>query len=181
VTVALVACSARGQHDSPGRRRLQHRSKPQPGTNYNEIDGVAAVTASDAWAVGFHRSTGVLFHVLVEKWNGTAWSVATSASLPSSDDTRLHAADALSSTDIWAVGSITTSTSTQSLIEHWNGTSWSVVPSPAGEPADSELLGIAAVSADDIWLSATHRRVGVSGSLIENWNGSAWRVVSSRR
>jgi hypothetical protein len=154
-------------------------ASPNPGANYNEIAGVAAVTASDAWAVGFQRSTGVLFHVLVEKWNGTAWSVATSASLPSSDDTRLHAAATLSSTDIWAVGSITTSTSTQSLIEHWNGTSWSVVPSPAGEPADSELLGIAAVSADDIWaVGHTTGGVGVSGSLIENWNGSAWRVVS---
>jgi hypothetical protein len=155
-------------------------ASPNPGTNYNEIDGVAAVTASDAWAVGFQRSTGLLFHVLAEKWNGTAWSVATTASLPSSDDTRLHAVAALSGTDIWAVGSITTSTSTQSLIEKWNGASWSVVPSPTGEPADSELLGIAAVSAGDIWaVGHTTGGVGVSGSLIENWNGSAWTVVPS--
>jgi hypothetical protein len=155
-------------------------ASPNPGTNYDEIDAVAAVTASDAWAVGFQRSAGLLFHVLVEKWNGTAWSVATSASLPSSDDARLHAVAALSSTDIWAVGSITTSTSTQSLIEKWNGTSWSVVPSPAGEPADSELLGIAAVSANDIWaVGHTTGGVGVSGALIENWNGSAWKVVPS--
>ena len=155
-------------------------ASPNPGTNYDEIDAVAAVTASDAWAVGFQRSAGLLFHVLVEKWNGTAWSVATTASLPSSDDARLHAVAALSSTDIWAVGSITTSTSTQSLIEKWNGTSWSVVPSPAGEPADSELLGIAAVSANDIWaVGHTTGGVGVSGALIENWNGSAWKVVPS--
>ncbi len=155
-------------------------ASPNPGANYNEIDGVAAITASNAWAVGFQRSTGLLFHVLVEHWNGTSWSVATSASLPSSDDTRLHAVAALSSTDIWAVGSKTTPASTQSLIEKWNGTSWSVVPSPAGEPADSELLGVAAVSADDIWaVGHTTGGVGVSGSLIENWNGSAWSVVPS--
>ena len=153
-------------------------ASPNPGSNYNEIDGVAAVTASNAWAVGFQRSTGLLFHVLVEHWNGTAWSVAASASLPSSDDTRLHAVAALSGTNIWAVGSETTSTGTQSLIEHWNGTSWSVIRSPAGEPADSELLGVAAVSADDIWaVGHTTGGVGVSGSLIENWNGSAWSVV----
>ena len=31
-------------------------ASPNPGTNYDEIDAVAAVTASDAWAVGFQRS-----------------------------------------------------------------------------------------------------------------------------
>jgi len=157
-------------------------ASPNPGTNYNEIDGVAAVTSSNAWAVGFQRSTGLLFHVLVEHWNGSSWSVAASASLQSSHDTRLHAVAALSGTNIWAVGSNTTETATstnsQSLIENWNGSSWSVVPSPAGEPADSELLGIAAVSASDIWaVGHSTVQVGGSGSLIEHWNGSAWSVV----
>jgi hypothetical protein len=154
---------------------------PNPGSNYNEIDGLAAVTAGNAWAVGFQRSSGLLFHVMVQHWNGKAWSVAKSASLPGSDDTRLHAVTALSATSIWAVGSETTSTSTQSLIEHWNGTAWSVVPSPAGEPADSELLGLAAVSATDVW-AVGHTTVEVgegSGTLIEHWNGTAWTVVTS--
>ena len=159
-------------------------TSPNPGSNYNELDGVAAISPDDAWAVGFQRSSGLLFSTLVEQWNGTSWSVAKSASVPSANDTRLHAVAALSSTNIWAVGSNTTETSTssdsQSLIEHYNGTSWSIVPSPAGEPANSELLGIAAVSAADIWaVGHSTVEVGSSGSLIEHWNGTAWSVVSS--
>lgn len=157
-------------------------TSPNPGTNYNEIDGIAAISASNAWAVGFQRSSGLLFHVLVEHWNGTAWSTAASAPLPPANDTRLHSAAALSSSNIWAVGSNTTETSTstnsQSLIEHYNGTAWSVVPSPAGEPADSELLSVTAVSANNIWaVGHTTAEVGGSGALIEHWNGSAWSVV----
>lgn len=145
---------------------------------------ISAISASDAWAVGFQRSSGLLFSTLVEQWNGAAWSAVKSASVPSANDTRLHAVAALSSTNVWAVGSNTTETSTssdsQSLIEHYNGTSWSVVPSPASEPANSELLSVAAVSADDIW-AVGHSTVeaGSSGSLIEHWNGAAWSVVSS--
>lgn len=143
-------------------------------SDYNELDGVVAPTAKDAWAVGFARTSGLLFHVLVEHWNGTAWSIHASAPLPASTDTRLHALAALSSSNVWAVGGRATPASSRSLIEHWNGTSWSIVPSPSGEPVGSELLGISAVSASDIWA------VGAgSGALIEHWNGTAWSVVAS--
>lgn len=147
-------------------------------SDYNELDGVAAVTPQDAWAVGFARTTGVLFHVLVEHWDGTAWSIRGSASLPAKDDTRLHALAVLSASNIWAVGQETTSTSTQSLIEHWNGARWAVVPSPAGEPAGSVLLAVAAVSPSDLW-AVGHATGEGSGTLIEHWNGTAWSVVSS--
>ena len=176
VSAAVLAVSATAQ----AATGFTTVTSPDPGSNYNEIDGIAPVTTSNAWAVGFQRSTGLLFHVLVEHWTGTAWSVAASASRPAADDTRLHAVAALSATNIWAVGSQTTSTSTQSLIEHWNGSAWSVVPSPSGEPAGSELLGIAAVSAGNIWaVGHSTVEVGESGSLIEHWNGSAWSVAPS--
>jgi len=158
-------------------------ASPSPGADYNELDGVASVTASNAWAVGFQRSTGLLFHVLVEHSNGTAWSVAASAARPAADDTRLHAVAAVTSSDIWAVGSETTFTPTtsnsRSLIEHWNGTAWSVVPSPAGEPANSVLLAITAVSASDVWaVGHSTLPIGQSdGTLIEHWNGLAWSIV----
>ena len=59
------------------------------------------------------------------------------------------------------------------LIMHWNGTRWKVVPSP--NPADTittisfELYGVAAVARDNIWA------VGSSSSgFILHWNGKAW-------
>jgi hypothetical protein len=144
-----------------------------PKSNYNELDAVAAVSPRDAWAVGFARTTGLLFHVLVEHWNGTAWSIRAPAPLPAATDTRLHALAALASTNVWAVGS----DASHSLIEHWNGSSWSVVPSPSAEPSGSSLQGISAVSPSDIWAVGTSGSGSGFSTLIEHWNGTAWSVV----
>src|SRR5204862_547524 len=77
---------------------------------------------------------------------------------------------AVSANDIWAVGG--------SLIEHWDGSNWSVVPSPSPSAGYSNLYGVAAVSANDVWA------VGSSGydpfqTLTEHWNGRSWSVVPS--
>ena len=63
------------------------------------------------------------------------------------------------------------------MIEHWNGTSWSVVKSPnVGSDSDGNVLsGVAAVSASNIWAVGSYSK----GSLIEHWNGTSWSVVKS--
>jgi hypothetical protein len=98
----------------------------------------------------------------------------------SADDT-LQAAAAVSTNDVWAVGAFTTAGGVeQTLIEHWNGTSWSVVSSPSPGGA-SDLKGVAIVSANDIW--AVGAFIPSSNvfeqTLIEQWNGTSWSVVSS--
>src|SRR5438477_303146 len=46
------------------------------GTGDNHLNAVAAVSATDVWAVGYYR-TGGIFRTLIERWNGT-WSVVSS-------------------------------------------------------------------------------------------------------
>ena len=36
-------------------------------------------------------------------------------------------------------------------VEHWNGTSWAIVPSPNMGTGNNHLNGVAAVSASDVW------------------------------
>jgi hypothetical protein len=60
----------------------------------------------------------------------------------------------------------------QTLIEHWDGTSWRVVPSPNSDVAF--LKGIAAVAANDVWAVGDG-----AGTLIEHWDGTSWNVVPS--
>ncbi len=55
----------------------------------------------------------------------------------------------LTSSDAWAVGG-TGSNNTQTLIEHWDGTNWAVVPSPR-TAVFSQLYGVAARSPKDVW------------------------------
>ena len=146
-------------------------------SGFSQLDGVAMAGASRAWAVGFARHAQptccVPFRALIEHWNGTAWSIVSAASLPGGDDTRLHAVTVISPANVWAVGGMSVPGGTaHSLIEHWNGTSWSVVPSPAAEPAAASLAGISAASPSDIW-AVGDRNGGnpITATLIETTTG----------
>ncbi len=82
----------------------------------------------------------------------------------------------ISSTDAWTVGSATTTTSSNSLIEHWNGHSWKVVPAAQVNPGDESLAAVAAVSHNDVWAVGT-TYLGPSRAVIEHWNGIRWSIV----
>jgi len=76
---------------------------------------------------------------------------------------------AVSATDAWAVGS----GGNTPLIEHWNGSTWSIVSGPA---VAGHLYSITALSASNIWA------VGGMGNrartpLIEHFDGTAWHLV----
>jgi hypothetical protein len=71
------------------------------------------------------------------------------------------------------------------LIEHWDGTSWKVVPSPnrSETPGSLNLLrGLAAVSATDIYavgFFADGATGGQDKTLIEHFDGKAWTIIAS--
>jgi hypothetical protein len=111
----------------------------------------------------------------------TGFSVAAS---PFVNDGELTATAAISATDIWAVGYADVQTALPAfdtaLAEHFNGTSWSVVPTPtlssSGETLPiAQFQGVAAVASNDVWAVGD----GPNGALIEHWNGRAWSVVTS--
>ena len=83
---------------------------------------------------------------------------------------------AAASNDVWAVGEKNVGSSFNTLIEHWDGTSWSVVSSPS-LPNGDLLNAVTAVSSNDVWAAGSANNF--SGSLIEHFNGTSWSVVSS--
>ncbi len=142
------------------------------------LSGVSAVFANDVWAVGESQVPGVGLQTLIEHFNGRKWSVVPSPNIGPMD--QLRAVTAVSANDVWAVGfaAPTSFANPQTLILHWDGTSWTIVPSPNPAGAqDNELSGATAVSAHDVWA------VGETGNgaqtLIEHWNGTSWAAVSS--
>src|SRR5207248_4313678 len=71
---------------------------------------------------------------------------------------------------IWAVGDLVS----QTLVLHWDGSSWSIVPSPS--PGSSNYLrGVAAVSSNDVWAVGDYS----GGTLVLHWNGAKWSIVPS--
>jgi hypothetical protein len=137
--------------------------------------GVAAVSDDSVWAVG--RSSATI-QALIEHWDGSTWQVVSSPAVAGATSSVLHGIAAISDNDIWAVGSAFVSAGQQTLIEHWDGSTWQVVPSPNLPGAtDSFLQGVAAVSEDDVW--AVGGTLSPSDTLIEHWDGHTWSVVSS--
>src|SRR5438128_10930112 len=67
---------------------------------------------------------------------------------PSATWNELKGVDALSKSDVWAVGDYLNDTAGayQTLVIHWNGTAWSQKTSPNPSSTDSELAGVSALS-----------------------------------
>ncbi len=147
------------------------------GSNFNELDGVASVSSTEAWSVGFSRvNFPAPFRALIERRTASGWSIVASAARPTADDTRLHGVAVVTASDVWAVGS-ETGASGHSLIEHWNGSAWSAVPGPSAEPAGAELKSIAAISASNIWAVGDFNSGNGFQTLIEHFDRGAWHVM----
>ena len=104
---------------------------------------------------------------------------------------KLNAVLALAPNDVWAVGFSTPvappePAATLTLIEHFDGVSWAVVPSPNVGPnsanQSNRLLGLTANSANDIWAFGSSFAADGSGhqmTLLLHWDGTSWTVASS--
>jgi hypothetical protein len=81
---------------------------------------MAFAPGGGAWAAGITRS-GSSVHTLVMRWNGGAW---TRASSPGTGE-ELNGLAFSASNYGWAVGTTTsTSGSDKTVILHWNGEAW---------------------------------------------------------
>jgi hypothetical protein len=141
---------------------------PNSATGYSSLLGVAAVAPDDIWAVGGGQRT------IIEHWDGTQWTIVPGAEDPTLE-TRLAAVTALAAGDVWAVGQTFDALDNgHTLIEHWDGTQWHVVPSP--DAGDSFLFAVAAVTARDIW--AVGWGTAPYG-LIAHWDGQQWSLRPS--
>ncbi len=153
-------------------------SSPNVGTSSNYLNGVAVVLANDVWAVGYYYNGSGISQTLVEHWNGTSWLVVSSPNVGTSSN-YLYGVAAVSTNDVWAVGNHSNCCGPgQTLIEHWNGTSWSVVSGPTRTTYDY-LYGIAALSTNDVWAVGKQQDSNTPRTLVEHWNGTSWSVVPS--
>src|SRR5260370_542580 len=105
--------------------------------------GVSATSASDIWAVG--AGGGPTYTPLALHNNGTAWSVVPSPGVQNSDVNVFEGVDALTTSNVWAagytlfinyIGEADPVYNYVPLVEHWDGTAWSIVPSADPVPID---------------------------------------------
>jgi hypothetical protein len=154
------------------------RWKLVPGSGFGTYTGVAGLSTNDVWVVGYlydqfsGRDLPKTLH-----WDGSRLTVVP-APAASPGYNHFNAVAMAGSSDVWAVGYKTPryyTTAFTALIEHWDGSRWTVVPSPYQGAA--ELTAIAAVSPTDVW--AVGIRTGIpQGSLVLHYDGTKWSTVA---
>lgn len=146
-----------------------------------DLTAVTSLSAKNAWAVGYHTSPGG-DKTLIEHWNGVAWTTVPSPNPGGVHGTWLSSIDAVSAKDIWAVGNYgLTASSWQTLVVHWDGSTWKQVASP--HPAQfSTLSGVSVVSSTDVMaVGDTYASgYGDAHTLVLRWDGRHWSVVTSQ-
>lgn len=139
----------------------------------NALSSVAAVSATNIWAVG--ASYGLGTRRLIEHWDGSHWHISKSPNLPKYSNP-LNGVAASAANNVWAVGNVNRNT----LTEQWNGSNWQVVSSPSPSSIGNTLNAVTANAANNSWaVGYTSKNSSTIVTLIEQWNGSAWSVVTS--
>ncbi|HEX8220567.1 MAG TPA: S-layer homology domain-containing protein [Chloroflexia bacterium] len=175
-----------------------------PSFGWSTLMDVVAVTATEAWAVGFNDQGPIAV-----RWNGSSWA---QVAIPNPGyvgggvyGTRLLGLAATRPGDIWTTGFYQTAsdyntkksfvgrysdpcttpantpTPTSTSIPSCQG-DWQKVSSPnAGLPGHPNvLLGVDARATDDIWAVGYYSdTLGVEQPLVQRWNGVQWATVPS--
>jgi hypothetical protein len=131
---------------------------------------------------------GIIYH-----WNGSQWSQSLRASSGQSYD-QFSSVTCAGSSDCWAVGyagphqiqynflpgTAPSVVGGAALIEHWDGTDWSIVPTTAASaPMGQDLTSVTCIDSSNCWaVGATMDASGnPSSPLVEHWDGSTWATT----
>lgn len=133
----------------------REQNVPSVGSLTNQLQAVVGAGPDDVWAVGSYldvnADTNGLSQTLVLHWDGSAWSVLDSPNaVPPSNSGVNAGANYLTGVaapdpaDVYAVGySLNETAVPQTLVLHWDGSGWSVLPSPNEGTSYNYLLGVA--------------------------------------
>ena len=154
-------------------------SSPDQGSGTNQLGGVSCTGATNCVAVGYDTDGSGVSQTLIETWDGTAWSITSSPDPgPTGTYDNLDAVSCASSISCMAVGTPNEGATTQTLIESWNGTAWSVTPSP--DPGTTnQLYSVSCSNATSCVAVGTDETSSTNSTLVESWNGTAWSVTPS--
>ncbi len=143
-------------------------------------------SSTDGWVVGtlggfLGQEPTAGYQPSLAHWNGSRWTYTPSAVSPDPQTVRtdvmmLFGVAAVSPASAWAVGGLFGPSPSGALIEHWDGTQWTLVPNPASATG-GYLASIKAVSPHDIWAAGRQYNSNGIVPLIEHWDGSRWKVV----
>ncbi|MDQ3705455.1 MAG: S-layer homology domain-containing protein [Chloroflexota bacterium] len=131
-------------------------SGQQSGYSINQLMGVSVVSEDDVWAVGYYNDPN-----------------ASKPDSPSKHVAKRSPHDTVQTPEGYP-GTLRT------LIEHYDGTAWTIVPSP-NKGSDANMLNsVVALASDDVWAAGSYiNEFGIAQTLVQHWDGEVWSLVDS--
>ena len=151
-------------------------SSPNPGTNGNQLNGVAFarndLNATDVWAVG-SANGGTASGILIVRYQNGAWSRYSTDNL--GIDGNLNGISGSKSDDYWAVGSYAYNSHDYSLALHWDGTGWTRVGTVNVPYTHTYLTSVSAVDSQTAWAAGYYiDDSGYNHPFMIRWDGTQW-------
>jgi hypothetical protein len=152
---------------------------PSPNASVEDwLTGLAAFSSTDLWSVGTaYRTDGTdSSSGLIEQYDGTSWQISSAPSPAGCEYCSLNGVSGSSASDVWAVGEeFFNKADYGALIEHYNGTGWSLVPAPA-PTYNGYLSGVTSLSPSNAWAVGGTYDDGPEGPLVEHYDGTDWTI-----
>ncbi|MDA8400564.1 MAG: hypothetical protein M0008_11070 [Actinomycetota bacterium] len=164
------------------------QSSPNTSTSEsNYLNGVSCTSSTSCTAVGDYVDSSGVYQTLIEQYNGSTSpptvSIQSSPNTSTSESNYLNSATCVSSTECYAAGYYVNSSGlAQTLIDYWNGTSWTVATSSNANNGNNYLYGVSCVSSNECFAAGYY--VDSSGVdqvlfLYEAGSPTKWAVGGS--
>jgi hypothetical protein len=146
------------------------------------LEGITVIDArnpSDAWAVGAVRHGFFSYTALIKHWDGARWTRVPCPN-PGDGGTLLSGVTVVSADDVWAVGGShgQRGGNTGMVSMHWDGNTWTQVPTPFDQLWSNYLGAVGGVAADDVWAVGGDSERGRTPRLL-HWDGTSWTSVDN--
>src|SRR5262249_4732855 len=134
-----------------------HVDMPLIGSNYQFLQKMAAASPNQIWAVGYYRSgpSSSQYFPFIQRFDGTSWDLVPVSTEGTYSNVLLGVGavhDPSQGNTTWAVGWYTNSSGdiAKTYVIHWNGTSWTTIPSPNAGQGANQLLQVQAIADNDV-------------------------------
>jgi hypothetical protein len=153
-----------------------------PGRSVNHIGGLSCATVRSCVLVGAYFTSDTS-QTLVQIWDGSTWTTVPSPS--PREENFLHSVSCVSARSCVAVGAYWgngTFNLSRTLVETWDGSTWTLVPSPNPRGFEGELDSVSCTTRSScvaVGFAESEKTLTLYRSLIEAWDGTAWTIVPS--
>jgi hypothetical protein len=142
------------------------------------LEGVSCPAPGTCVAVGSYQNAAGKNVTLAEAWDGTSWSIQATPNPAGERRGSLQAVSCGSATACTATGSYQAAGGRYAtLAEAWDGTSWSIQPTPSPSATRNTLSAVSCTSPTAcIAVGAAQKAPDERVPLAEAWNGTTWSV-----